>query len=86
MIRLVKTLTIKNKVYEKLVTIKGREESFSDLFERLAEKEKPDIMEFAGFLSKEESSKVKKAISDYRKKSRKADLEREKRLERLWSS
>jgi predicted CopG family antitoxin len=83
---MVKTLTIKNKVYEELVTIKGREESFSDLFERLAKKEKRGIMEFAGFLSKEEGNKVKKAISGYKKKSRKMDLEREKRLEKLWSS
>ena len=68
------------------MTIKGKEESFSDLFERLAKKEKVGIMEFAGFLSKEEGNKVKKAISDCRKKSRKADLEREERLEKLWLS
>ena len=36
---MVKTLTIKNSVYEELAGLKGREESFSGLFERLAEKE-----------------------------------------------
>jgi len=33
----VKTITIRDTVYEKLVSIKGKEESFSDLFTRLAE-------------------------------------------------
>ena len=36
---MVKTLTIKEDVYKKLVAIKKQGESFSDLFERLAEKE-----------------------------------------------
>ena len=34
---MVKTITIKNEVYNKLVEIKRENESFSDLFERLAE-------------------------------------------------
>jgi predicted CopG family antitoxin len=34
---MVKTITIRDAVYEKLAAIKGEEESFSDLFERLAE-------------------------------------------------
>jgi predicted CopG family antitoxin len=36
---MVKTLTIKEDVYRKLVAIKKQGESFSDLFERLAKKE-----------------------------------------------
>ena len=36
---MVKTLTIKEDVYKKLVAIKKQGESFSDLFERLAKKE-----------------------------------------------
>ena len=36
---MVKTLTIKEDVYNKLVAIKKQGESFSDLFERLAKKE-----------------------------------------------
>jgi len=36
---MVKTLTIKEDVYNRLVAIKRQGESFSDLFERLAKKE-----------------------------------------------
>ena len=36
---MVKTLTIKEDVYNRLVAIKKQGESFSDLFERLAKKE-----------------------------------------------
>ena len=32
---MVKTITIKDNVYKKLVAHKGKDESFSDLFERL---------------------------------------------------
>lgn len=32
-----KTITIKDNVYKKLVAQKGKDESFSDLFERLVE-------------------------------------------------
>ena len=34
---MVKTITIKDDVYKKLITQKGKDESFSDLFERLVE-------------------------------------------------
>jgi len=34
---MVKTLTIKDDVYKKLIAQKRKDESFSDLFERLAE-------------------------------------------------
>ncbi|HEX2408557.1 MAG TPA: antitoxin VapB family protein [Nitrososphaeraceae archaeon] len=34
---MVKTITIKDKVYKKLIAHKGKDESFSDLFERLIE-------------------------------------------------
>jgi predicted CopG family antitoxin len=33
---MVKTLTIRDDVYERLAAIKGKDESFSQLFERLA--------------------------------------------------
>lgn len=33
---MVKTLTIRDDVYERLAAIKGKDESFSELFERLA--------------------------------------------------
>jgi predicted CopG family antitoxin len=34
---MVKTITIRDEVYRKLLTIKGKDESFSELFERLVE-------------------------------------------------
>ena len=34
---MVKTITIKDNVYKKLIAQKGKDESFSDLFERLIE-------------------------------------------------
>ena len=34
---MVKTITIKDDIYKKLITQKGKDESFSDLFERLVE-------------------------------------------------
>jgi len=34
---MVKTITIRDEVYKKLLSVKGRDESFSELFERLAE-------------------------------------------------
>jgi predicted CopG family antitoxin len=34
---LVKTITIRDEVYKKLLTVKKKDESFSELFERLAE-------------------------------------------------
>ena len=34
-VALVKTITIRDEVYGKLLTVKGKDESFSELFERL---------------------------------------------------
>jgi len=34
---MVKTITIRDEVYKKLLSVKGKDESFSELFERLAE-------------------------------------------------
>jgi len=82
----VKTLTIKDTVYEELVNIKGKEESFSDLFERLAKKEKAGIMEFSGFLSKETAEKMKKGLAKRKKEDIKQEDKKRKRLEKLWLS
>jgi predicted CopG family antitoxin len=38
---LAKTITIRNEVYEKLLTVKKKDESFSELFERLVENKNP---------------------------------------------
>ena len=34
---MVKTITIRDEVYRKLLAVKGKDESFSELFERLVE-------------------------------------------------
>jgi predicted CopG family antitoxin len=39
---MVKTITIKDNVYKKLIAHKGKDESFSDLFERLIEGNYPN--------------------------------------------
>ncbi|MGA2309190.1 MAG: antitoxin VapB family protein [Candidatus Bathyarchaeia archaeon] len=38
---MVKTITIREEVYRKLLTIKKKDESFSELFDRLAENKDP---------------------------------------------
>jgi len=38
---LTKTITIRDEVYRKLLTVKGKDESFSELFERLMEAVNP---------------------------------------------
>ena len=35
--KMTKTLTIRDEVYRKLINVKGKDESFSELFERLIE-------------------------------------------------
>jgi predicted CopG family antitoxin len=79
---MVKTLTIRDDVYSKLKTIKSREESFSELFERMAKKETQSINEFAGFLSEKTADKMKKNLD--KRRENKMDLERTKRLEKRW--
>ena len=43
-----KTITIKDGVYERLASIKGEGESFSDLLGRLASQSRPDLKRFYG--------------------------------------
>ena len=38
---MVKTITIRDEVYRKLLTVKKKDESFSELFDRLAESRDP---------------------------------------------
>lgn len=38
---MVKTITIRDEIYRKLLTVKRKDESFSELFERLAENKDP---------------------------------------------
>jgi len=54
---LVKTITIREEVYRKLLTVKKKDESFSELFDRLAENKNP----------LETLSKIRASV-DFRKK------------------
>ena len=45
-----KTLTVRDEVYEKLSKLKREGESFSDLLERLLERRRPSLRDFAGVL------------------------------------
>ena len=76
-----KTLTIKEEVYEKLLKAKGKEESFSDFFEKTISREKPDLMRFYGAwkMSKKEAESVKKTIKEYREAADKRFHERVKK-------
>ena len=38
---MVKTITIRDEIYRKLLTVKRKDESFSELFDRLAEDKDP---------------------------------------------
>ncbi|MEM0241163.1 MAG: antitoxin VapB family protein [Sulfolobales archaeon] len=49
-----KTLTIREEVYEKLVKLKKEGESFSDLLERILEERRPSFRDFAGILKDSE--------------------------------
>ena len=84
MFGMVKTLTIKDKVYFELKTVKAQNESFSDLFERMVAKEIKGITEFAGFLSKEDAEIMKKGIKDHRINSKKLNSNRMLGFEKQW--
>ncbi len=82
-----KTLTIKKSVYDELLKLKAPKESFSELFSRMAEKEKskrPDIMEFAGILSEEEGEGLARGVKAYRARFNAAYDERKKALDKRW--
>lgn len=82
-----KTLTIKEEVYKKLAARKREKESFSDLLERLAEKEKPDIMKFAGAwkdIPEEEFKKMEELRKNFREKFNKNAEERWKKILEMW--
>ncbi len=65
-----KTLTIKEDVYRKLLSLKREQESFSDLFERLAEREGGigALKKFAGSveISDDERAAILKEIESRR--------------------
>jgi len=49
-----KTISIRNGVYKKLVEMKGEKESFSDVIERLLERKEVNIRRYFGVLKDSE--------------------------------
>ena len=62
-----KTISITEEAYERLKMKKEKNESFTDVINRIAGKR--DIMELAGILSKEEGEKLGHYIKERRKTS-----------------
>ena len=63
-----RTISITEEAYERLKIRKEKNESFTDVINRMTGKR--SIMELAGILSKEEGEKLEKYIKDRRKASR----------------
>lgn len=63
-----KTISITEDAYERLKVRKEKNESFTDVINRVTGKR--DIMELAGILSKEEGKKLRNYIKVRRKASR----------------
>ncbi|MHA1405906.1 MAG: antitoxin VapB family protein [Candidatus Heimdallarchaeaceae archaeon] len=63
-----KTISIKEEVYNKLVAMKRKEESFSDLLNRLAESQKSDniLREIRGSIELDSAEEVIKEIREKR--------------------
>ena len=70
-----KTLTIRDDVYEKLVKLKKEGESFSDLLERLLSREKVSLREFYGSLKDSKFlEELEKEILEFRKKAKAREI------------
>jgi predicted CopG family antitoxin len=75
-----KTISIMDDAYERLLRVKLKDESFSDVVRRLTEKKKGDLLKYAGILSHLPSSYWKK-MEKFHEERRKLNLKRqEKRL------
>lgn len=70
---MVKTLTIREEVYRKLVSIKRSGESFSELFDRLAEQEEASsaLHRIRGAVAFDEGEREKVLVDIYAKRSEK---------------
>ena len=64
----IKTITITEEAYERLKAKKEKNESFTDVINRMTGKR--NIMEFAGILSDEDAEKIKEHIKKRRQASR----------------
>lgn len=75
-----KTISLKESAYEKLLTLKGKDESFSDVIENLTKDEIPRYADLAGTLSQETIDSIREM-----RKSREESGRIEKTIEKLQS-
>ena len=63
-----KTITIKERVYKELKSVKGKDESFSRLLERLVKSKKPGLKRYYGAWKgdKKEFEKIEKTLGKER--------------------
>ncbi len=68
-----KTITIRNEVYESLIKLKNKDESFSELFERLAKALTPinTLRKMRGSMGFKEKKKLLEEIRSKRSEARK---------------
>jgi len=65
-----KTITVKSRVYEKLLTMKRKNESFSDLFERLSKNNIEILQNLRGCTEFDNKKDFIKDIKEKRKEHR----------------
>ncbi len=65
-----KTLTVKEEVYKKLLSLKRENESFSDLFERLSKRNISALKSLRGMMEFEDKEKMIKEIYKKREEKR----------------
>ena len=65
-----KTLTIKKDVYDRLLTMKQKDESFSELFDRLSRRNVDALKKIRGSLKIKDKEKMIEDIYEKRKEKR----------------
>ncbi len=65
-----KTLTVKEEVYKKLLSLKRENESFSDLFERLSKRNISALKSLRGMMEFEDKEKMIEEIYKKREEKR----------------
>lgn len=74
----VKTITITEGAYNSLKSLKGENESFSDVIGRITKKR--SLLDFYGCFTKEEADSLERDIEEGRKIDRRLQKDRDKRL------
>ncbi|MBI2597863.1 MAG: hypothetical protein HYW50_01570 [Candidatus Diapherotrites archaeon] len=76
-----KTVTLKEEAYYKLSSLKAKNESFSDLVERLYEQANPSLDQYFGVLKKEDYKKELKDWKEIKEENKKLLLKKIEELE-----